>query len=261
MSKLRFTLIELLVVIAIIAILAAMLMPALSQARERATATKCLDNIKQLATTLIFYTNDNRELIPQQVASGEYPGQTSGTGWLYRLVFGGYIKPDITRSSGLVQLFRSAASVHCPKTRIAGGTSASNNEAVLRSYGMFMYCSSDKDTRDEKLGNAYVAGLTGDTVWTGYIHGGRLKDPSQTMLIGDNATVVKTSVQNCQSWNVGLTGNNTSVFGLIRAWHGGNNAIVSFADGHVASVNMKEMRNMPNQVTNYYNSSGAHVSQ
>ena len=204
MSKLRFTLIELLVVIAIIAILAAMLMPALSQARERATATKCLDNIKQLATTLIFYTNDNRELIPQQVASGEYPGQTSGTGWLYRLVFGGYIKPDITRSSGLVQLFRSAASVHCPKTRIAGGTSASNNEAVLRSYGMFMYCSSDKDTRDEKLGNAYVAGLTGDTVWTGYIHGGRLKDPSQTMLIGDNATVVKTSVQNCQSWNVYL---------------------------------------------------------
>lgn len=260
MSKLRFTLIELLVVIAIIAILAALLMPALSQARERATATKCLDNIKQLATTLIFYTNDNRELIPQQVGTGEYPGQ-SGTGWLYRLVFGGYIKPDATRSSGLVQIFQSAAAVHCPKTRIAAGNSAGNNEGILRSYGIFMYCSSDKDTREEKLGNAYISGLAGDPVWTGYIHGGRLKAPSQTMLIGDNATVSVFSVQNCQSWNVGLSGSNSSVFGFIRAWHGGNNANVSFADGHVASVNMKEMRNMPNQVTHYYNNSGIHVSQ
>src|ERR1700743_3025680 len=65
-----FTLIELLVVIAIIAILAAILMPVLNRAKQRAQTAYCLNNMKQLQIAYLMYVHDNNDTLPYCALGG-----------------------------------------------------------------------------------------------------------------------------------------------------------------------------------------------
>jgi hypothetical protein len=117
-----FTLIELLVVIAIIAILAAMLLPALAKAKEKANQVKCMSNVKQSTLAMIMYAGENGEKLPACV--DQFSPQNKHK-WIVRIL--PYISPGVTYTNTSWQATVNNPVFQCPTLfQIFSSTSRGN---------------------------------------------------------------------------------------------------------------------------------------
>ena len=115
--RIGFTLIELLIVVAIIAILAALLLPALGRAKAKALRVVCVNNLKQVGVAIHLYAGDNQDSLPGPLLTGIQPGYnpSSGNDSPFPRI-GNFLWPDLGLSdpASLVTNTVVAAVLTCP---------------------------------------------------------------------------------------------------------------------------------------------------
>ena len=222
--KQGFTLIELLVVIAIIAILAAILFPVFARAREKARASSCLSNMKQIGLAVLQYAQDYDENFPAWATWDDSTGK-----WLYIY-------------NGLAPYMKNLQILDCPSdewtsTGLADWESPNNvcwyNGEMHVSYGSNRICDWTGSA------SAYQPDYwnhTGPHVeWAGYGKLSKQKEPSNTISMVEAEAAEFWSAQHIEVWvNVGQHRHN----GIMNA---------SFCDGHVKA--MSQFQTSPKMYT------------
>ncbi|HEV7926295.1 MAG TPA: type II secretion system protein [Verrucomicrobiae bacterium] len=208
-GRMAFTLIELLVVIAVIAILAAMLLPALSKAKASAVQTKCLNNLKEINLAMVMYCGDSHDTTPGPNTAPLYdPFDEVGSGgiwWWYKELVKGYV--GISQSSSNDFVFQ------CPMDRGWKGVSTYWVNPLYTylnlDYGSYNYNGINNTT--PSTNNLLNIKLT------------EVRHPTRTWLMAEWCFTW------AYSWHNSLTGENNVSY---------NNAIanVSFVDGHASYI-------------------------
>ena len=246
--KSRFTLIELLVVIAIIAILAAMLLPALNQARAKAHAISCVNNLKQCGTAQRMYADDFDGKMPMQArfGNGIYSWGWVMLGWNYADDTGK--KNDLTALGGVNYLGGSEKTIACP-------TANTSPYTKIKNYGMgHLTWGSFPDEMKEQMGGSgiFYQDSQGSSYGKG-INSNALKAPSETIIIADTGYPAgnadfgfcATSFKNDQPDSGGI---------MLRH---NNQANCLYGDGHVISLTKNGLAASLNEITYVLDSSGS----